>query len=193
MTEDSNIGEIGVESIRIRGKKIENLPLGQGNEAVAGLAAARAAERLNNINTINADYPKHRIDYLLSRINECRENITRINNTIGQQSTMINDYKGHIGLCTYRDKEMAKLEDASKLTLGEDDYKAQIKDLKKRFPPYNVDAMNKQIVQCNEAIERCNDVIKQENDSINEFEGVLALCRKRDIELAKWGARAEGS
>lgn len=192
MTENrnSNIGQTGVESIRIRGQRIEDLPLGQGNEAMAQLPDAIETARLNKIAGINAEFPKHRVDYLLSRIKECRENVTRITTTIGQQNTMINDYKGHISLCRYRDKEIEKLNGSVE---NEDDVQAQIKDLKKRFPPYDVAAMEQQIVQCNEAIERCNKVIQQEHDSVAEFEGVLALCRQRDIELAKWGARAEGS
>lgn len=191
---DSNIGQVGVESIRIKGKRIEDLPLGQGNEAVVGLAEARETERLNAINTINATYPKHRVDYLASRIVECQENITRINTSKGQQSGMISDYKGHIALCRHRDREMnsllAMLDDGG---ISEDGFLEQKKELHRKFPLFNVAAMEQQIVQCNEALVRCDDVIQQEHDSIAEFTDVMAQCRIRDTELAKHGAVAEGS
>jgi uncharacterized coiled-coil DUF342 family protein len=198
MTEarDSNIGQTGVESIRIRGKRVEDLPLGQGNDAVAGLAEARETERLNKIATINKEFPPHRVDYLVSRIKECRENINRVNKSMHEQSTMINDYKGHISLCGYRDKEIEKLRsspESGDVVQDKIKMQAKIKELRKNFPPYSVVAMEQQIVQCHEAIERCMAVIQQEQDSIAEFEGVLSLCRKRDIELGKYGARAEGS
>lgn len=196
MTEerDSNIGQEGVESIRVRGKRVGDLPLGQGNEAVVGLTDARETARMNAINTINATYPKHRVDYLASRIKECQENITRINTSKGEQANMISDYKGHIALCAHRDKEMEKLDELLiDGGIDEEGHIAQSKILLKNFPPYNVDAMEQQIVQCGEAIDRCDGVIKQENESITEFTDVMAQCRIRDTELAKHGAVAEGS
>ena len=158
------------------------------------MADARETARMNAINTINATYPKHRIDYLVSRINECHENIDRINKSKAEQANMVSDYKGHIALCVHRDKEITALE--KKYIAGEIDHGEcvkQTKALKKQFPPYNVAAMEQQIVQCGEAMERCDGVIRQENDSIAEFTDVMAQCRIRDTELAKYGAVAEGS
>lgn len=191
---DSNIGQEGVESIRIKGKQIQDLPLGQGNQAKEQLPAAIETARLNKIAGINAKYPTHRVDYLNSRINECRENIDRIKGSQAQQAQMISDYKGHIALCKHRDRELSRLQEMfHKNEINPDELAAKRKQLKKDFPLYDVDAMLKQIVQCEEAIERCNDVIKQENDSIEEFTEVLTLCRQRDKELKQWGAVAEGS
>ena len=183
----SNIGEKGVESIRIKGQRIEDLPLGLGNEAKAQLPAAIEQQRLNNIQTINAKYPKLRIDYIDSRVKECKENITRIQGTMTQQATMISEYEGHINMYDYRDKEIAKLDESA------DDYKEKRKALFKRFLPFSVPALEQQIVQCNEAIERCNNVIKLEHESIDEFTEARALCKQRDIELKQYGAVAEGS
>ncbi len=177
----------GVESIRIKGVAVDELPLGMGNEAKAGMPAAIEQERLNNIATINSKFPPHRIDYLVSRINECSENIDRINSTRAEQEKMISEYTGHISMCKHRDKELAKLD------VDADDFKEKKKALFKQFPPYDVAAMEQQIVQCKEAISRCEDVVRQENASISEFSEVKALCRQRDIELAQYGAVAEGS
>lgn len=190
---DSNIGQVGVESIRIKGKRIEDLPLGTGNEAKEQLKDAIEAERLHNIRTINAKFPTLRIDYIDSRVNECKENITRIQGTMAQQATMISEYKGHIHMSAYRDKEIVKLDDLCKCgKITGDEFKEQRKALLKRFLPFSIPAMEQQIVQCKEAIERCEDVIQQEHDSIAEFTEAKALCKQRDIELAQWGAVAEG-
>lgn len=170
----------GVNSIRLRGKRIGELPLGTGNEAVAQLPDAIKQERLNNIATINAKFPTLRIDYIDSRIVECRENIDRVNDTKTAQATMIEEYTGLIAQCEHRDKEIERLPD-------------QEKELRKQFPPYDVAAMRAQIVQCKEAIVRCDDVVRQEHDSITEFSQARALCVQRDKELAQYGAVAEGS
>lgn len=194
ISRDSNIGEVGVESIRIKGKRIEDLPLGQGNQAKEQLPAAIEQERINKIEGINAKYPTLRIDYIDSRINECKQNIERVQGTMAEQATMISEYEGHIAMDKYRNGEIQKWED--KFLLNEIDaetLKAEKKALFKRFLPFKVPALEQQIVQCNEAIERCNGVIKAEHDSIAEFTEARALCKQRDIELAEYGAVAEGS
>ena len=191
MSEDSNIGLVGPESIRIAGRKIENLPIAEGARAKQQMGAVIENDRLNKIATVNATYPTQRLDYLLSRINECRENITRVNKTIDEQNNMISEYRGHISMCKHRDKEIARIEKTGAHQTNEG--KAQIKSLRSVFPPYNVDAMEQQIVQCKEAIVRCNDVIAQENTSIGEFQVVVSKVKERDIKLANLGALAEGS
>lgn len=191
---DSNIGEVGIDSIRIKGKRIDDLPLGQGNEAKEGLIAARETERINKIEGINAKYPTHRLDYLNSRINECRENINRMHKTIGEQNTMISEYRGHISMCEHRDREVTKLDEVLlRKEISFETHAEKVKALKREFPPYDIDAMNQQIKQCHQAIQRCQDVINQENKSIEEFSEVAALVKQRDKELAQYGAIAEGS
>ena len=184
----------GVESIRIKGREIQDLPLGQGNEAKAQLPMAIEDERLGAIETVNAEYPTHRIDYLLSRIKECEENKTRMNGTIDQLNTMTSEYTGQIKMCEHRDNEIYKLNKGH----GSNGITTQVRDdgikaLKKQYPPYDVAAMRQQIVQNNEGIERCRKVIEAEDKSIKEFSEVHSLCKVRDKELAKLGAVAEGS
>jgi len=184
----------GVDSIRIKGQRIDELPLGLGNEAKAQLPEAIKAERLHAIETVNAEYPTHRIDYLVSRIHECEDNKKRMQTTMSQLNTMTSEYDGQIRMCQHRDDEIYKLEKGQ----GSNGITAQVRDdgireLKKKFPPYDVKAMRKQIIQNNEGIERCKAVIVAEDASIKEFSECLALCRQRDKELAKLGAVAEGS
>jgi chromosome segregation ATPase len=190
----SNIGTKGVESIRIRGQKIDDLPLGQGNQAKEQLPMAIEQERLNAIEEINATYPTHRIDYLVSRINECNQNKERMNHTVDQQNTMINEYKGQIAMCKHRDNELAKEQANLDIKLiTQEQFDEKRKALFKQYPPYNVEAMEQQIVQCNEAIDRCRDVSRQEDHSIAQFTEVWVLCKERDKKLAEHGAKAEGS
>jgi len=193
MSEDrnSNIGQVGVESIRIKGRMIDDLPLGQGNEAKAGLPAAIEQERLNKIETINANYPTHRIDYLISRINECEENKKRMMLTIAQLGKMSSDYKGQIVMCEHRDREIAIAQED--VMLSDDEITAKVRELRRQFPLYDVVAMEQQIIQNDEGTERCTKVIEQEDTSIKELTEVLTLCRERDKKLAEYGAIAEGS
>jgi hypothetical protein len=193
---------IGVESIRIKGRKIGDLPLGQGNQATAQLPDAINAERLAAIETVNAEFPTHRIDYLVSRIKECEENKDRMQTTIDQLNTMTSEYNGQIRMCEHRDKEITKLDEGllakeiANGTLTEEnleEHTAASKALFKQFPPYSVDAMRTQISQNNEGIQRCKTVVKAEDASILEFTEVVMLCKQRDKALAKLGAVAQGS
>ena len=193
---------IGVDSIRIKGRRIGELPLGQGNQATEQLPDAIDAERLAAIETVNAEYPKHRIDYLVSRIKECEENKERMQTTIDQLNRMTSEYNGQIKMCEHRDKEVTKLDEAllakeiADGTLSEEDMEAHTaatRALFKQYPPYSVEAMKTQISQNNEGIQRCKVVIKTEDTSILEFTEVVMLCKQRDKELAKLGAVAQGS
>ncbi len=197
----SNIGEVGVDSIRLKGQRIEEMALGTNNVAIQQLPAAREAERLQKIESIIAEYPTQRIDYLDGRVNECMENIERIGKTQVEQTQMISDYNGHINMGKYRDSEITNLDTAliekelATGTLTDADIKEhgdKVKALLKRFPPYSVPALKQQIVQCNEAIQRCIDVIKAENESIRELLECKAQCKQRDALLKKYGAVAEG-
>ena len=184
----------GVKSIRIKGREIQDLPLGQGNEAKAQLPMAIEDERLAAIETVNAEYPTHRIDYLLSRIKECEENKQRMHKTIEQLSTMTSEYTGQIKMCEHRDNEVHKARANCDIKIiTEEQFMEKKKALFKQYPPYDVAAMEQQIVQNNEGIERCRKVIEAEDLSIREFSEAHSLCKVRDKELAKLGAVAEGS
>jgi hypothetical protein len=178
----SNIGETGVKSIRLKGQRIEELPLGQGNEALSQLELARETERLNAIAEVNATYPHQRVDWLVSRIAVCEENKQRMRAFIGETMGKINEYRGLITITEVREKLLAAATD-------EEERKA----IKKQYLPYNIDAMNEQIGQFEADIEKAEAVVDQEDASIKEFSETVALCRERDKKLAKLGAVAEGS
>ena len=176
-----NIGETGLASIRIGGMKLDTLPIAEAAIAKQQWSEKQAEDTKNKIEAILGKYPKPSVAYLNSRITESQENIQRIRKLKSDQEKMISDYSGHISMCNYRDTELAKLD-------PEKDEEA-IKDLKRRYPPYNVKAMKDQIQQCKEAMFRCDLVVDAENESIAELSGTLALCKQRDSELKQFGVK----
>jgi len=180
--DQSNIGQVGVDSIRIAATKIEDLPMVAGAHAKTGIAAAIQNEKQNRINTIRAKYPAHHINQLEGWVKECEENVQRVQIFKGQQSDMINQYTGHISMCEYRDKELARLDPDNPGELE------QIKALKKQFPPYNVEKMREQIQMCREGLERGDLVIAKEYESLAMLREQIALCQHRDMELRAAGA-----
>jgi hypothetical protein len=75
MGQTSNIGEVGVASIRIAGQRIEDLPLGLGNEAKAQLPLAMDMERQQKIAGVLSRFPTGKRVYYESRIKEASANI----------------------------------------------------------------------------------------------------------------------
>jgi hypothetical protein len=171
--------DVGISSIRIAGKSADELPLVAGTHFKMGLPAAIKSDTDNKIGQLRAIYPKLSVQYIDSRVKECYENIDRVSKLRVDQNEMINEYTGHITLCKYRDTQIAGLDPVADAST--------IKQLKRDFPPYNVEAMETQIGQCKEAIKNASTVIQQEHDSIAEFQGAKTLCVKRDKELAELG------
>lgn len=174
---DRNIGQSGMESIRIDGRQIGNLPLGQGNEAKEGLASFIKTDKETKRNNIAAKFPKHKIEFLKAQVAECRGNIKRIRKFKAEQKGLIAEYRQHLTDCAFRERELAKLcadnpEDAAKM-----------KELRLQYPPYDVDALAAQITQFEEAIDRSDEVIEKDYESISEIESLLALVEQREKEL----------
>ena len=186
----SNVGETGVASIRVKGQRIEDLPLGLGNQAKDQLADAIETERLNAIAEINAQYPHQRVDYLSARINECEENKNRMRKMIAETNARIQEYQGLMLKCGVRDQMLADLE-AENLTLEHE--RAKRKKIYSDWGRWDEASLAQQVEQDKEAIERFQDVIRQEDESIKEHSEVISLCRERDKKLAKLGAKADGS
>lgn len=183
MRKTDNIGITGVDSIRIGDMKICDLPIAESAIAKQQLPLAEDVERQNKINNILAGYPTHSLKYLNSRILECEMNILRIGEMKNQQSKMISDYTAQITLCKYRDDEIARLDE------DDPDRETKVKDLFKRFPPYQVPAMEQQLVQSTEAIDRADGVIATEYASIAEMRELKGLCEQRDLKLRYLGAQ----
>lgn len=174
--QDSNEGTIGIDSIRIGGMKLDNLPIAEGANAKQQWAGIQEADKANTIVNISAKYPKQSVAWVTGAILEAEDTIRRVRDLMVRQQTMINEYIGHISLCEHRDREIAKTDDVDK-----------IKALRLQYPPYNVDAMNVQIRLCKEAIERSNTVIDKEHDSIFELKELRSQCELRDSELKPYG------
>ena len=159
------------------------MPIRESAIAKHQLPIAEDTERQNKIANILVGYPKQTVAYLDGRLCECEDNIARINEMKVQQNAMISEYTSQISLCKFRDDEIARI--------AEDDpeYEQKKKDLFKRFPPYQVDAMQLQINQSVEAVERADDVIAQEYKSVAELRELKGLCEQRDLKLRHLGAQ----
>ena len=105
---DKNIGLTGLESLRIDGMKIGNIPLGQGNEAREGLADFIKTERETLRNNIIAKFPKHKKDFLEAQVKECKGNIKRIKEFKQKLKSNIQEYRQLIKNCEFREKELVK-------------------------------------------------------------------------------------
>jgi len=179
----SNIGQTGVESIRLNGCKVEDLPIAEAARVQPQIALAHDTERKNKIAGVLKKYPTQRVDYLEGRIREAKKNQESMANLALAEQQRIMEYQGHIEMCKHRDREVARLE-ASK-ELGAD---AAIKALKIQFP-YVIDRLEAQIEISKESIERFNKVVQRESHDIDEMGQVLGLCKQRDLELRNLGAR----
>lgn len=184
MKETPNIGQTGVESIRIGGMKISDLPLAAAARAKEQLRLAEDTERQNKINDVMAKYPHQTVLYLKSRITECHENIARLNAQSALQTQMIADYAGHISMSKQRDKSIDALDAVAP------DFEERKKKLIKQFGPYVTSALEAQVLQCQEALIRFDRVIAQENASITEHEKYVSLCEQRDRDLKNLGVSA---
>ena len=180
MSQSSNEGVTGVESIRLGGRSIDQLPIREAALIKQQLPVILENARDNKIVNIKAKYPTQRVDWITGAINECNDSIRRVRMLVDQQRTMIEEYTGLLSLCRHRDKALLKLDPKAN--------EVEIKALKKQFPPYNVKAMRQQIQQCNEAIYRSDKVVDQEHASISELKELMVKCKKRDEELKALGA-----
>jgi hypothetical protein len=179
---DSNIGISGPESVRVGGRRIENLPIAEAARAKDQIPAVYKTDLQNKIAAIKAKYPPAKVVYYESRTRECHENIDRVQKFSDNLRRQISEYTAQITMCKYRDKEIANIPE------DDPDREEKIRDLKKRFPLYQVDAMEAQIVQFEEGCVRSEEVIKKENASIAELSEAIGLVKQRDLELKRLGA-----
>ena len=184
MTEISNEGKTGVDSIRIGGMKIDDLPIAEAAITKQQWPTIIKAGKDNAIKNVKAQYPKQTITWINGAIRECEDSIKRVRKLTVSQQIMIDEYTGHISLCEYRDKEAHSIQKGEK---SDSEKKLLLKELNLRFPPYNVEAMRIQIKQCKEAIERCDGVIDKEHHSISELRELLVKCTSRDNKLRALG------
>lgn len=194
----SNIGQTGVESIRLNGCKVEDLPIAEAARVQPQIALAHDTERKNKIAGVLKKYPTQRVDYLEGRIREAKHSQESMANLALAEQQRIMEYQGHIEMCKHRDREIARLQadtalvgsypQTATLTLLQEDADAAIKALKIQFP-YVIDRLEAQIEISQASIERFNKVVQRESHDIDEMGQVLGLCKQRDLELRNLGAR----
>jgi hypothetical protein len=176
----SNIGQTGVESIRLAGMKIEDLPIAEAARVQPQIAIAYDTERQNKINGVMKKYPTQRVDYLEGRIKECKTNQENMARLALTEQQRIMDYQGHGEMCKHRDRMIAKLDPVADAE--------EIKALKRQFP-YIIDRLEAQIEISKGSIERFNKVVQRESGDIAELSEVLGVCKQRDLELANLGVK----
>lgn len=174
---DKNIGKEGLDSLRINGSKLDNLPLGQGEKAKLGLVDFLKTDKETKENNIRAKYPKASVEYIEGVLKELKHNIERVKDMKSGMKNKIAEYRMLITQGQIRDSQI-KLFDKEN-----PEHNQKIKELMKQFPPYNIQALEDQISQFELSIDRCNDVIESEYASIAEFTKNLALVQQRDLEL----------
>lgn len=173
----NNIGQTGFESIRIDGREIKDLPLGQGNEAKEGVVGFLKTDKENRMDAVRAKYPPQEPSFLRGAIRECEHNIKKIKEFKANLKVKITEYRQLIRDCDFRDREM------DKYSADNPDHAEAMKELRLKYPPYDVDAMHTQITQFEDGIARSDGVIEQDFNSISEVKQVLVLVEQRDREL----------
>ncbi len=189
----SNIGQIGVASIRIMGQTIEELPFGARERALDQLSLVLDTERQNKIENILRRFPKAKVLYLDSRITEAQENIVRLARTKAGLRENVSAYQALInaqhGRVSFHEIEPDIRKVAARSDLHIEEKMAQIHELKQDVADYEIDALKQQIEQFEESIVRFDETIQQENDSIAELRETIGACQVRDLELKMLGVK----
>jgi len=213
----SNIGVGGIESIRIAGMQIQDLPMVASAHAKMQLPLAIDNDRKQKIKTVIKQFPTQTVSYLQGRIKESQANVNDQTVFKAGIAKKIALYEGQKNAVEYGKEQLALLDPDGKIALrmgrigasrilaeqaGEEfeppvvepeviaAYE-QIKSIRAKYPPYDREQMDIQIEQFREAILKADDVIKQEYESIAEMTGVLALCQQRDAALKSLGVKVE--
>ena len=100
---ESNVGEAGDSSIRIQGKRIEELDPVQQVEARKQLAARQLKDRRKGITD---RYPPYKVDGLKAQLKQCEQNLASMRQVVAQEEGTIAEYKLWIKQCQARDKEL---------------------------------------------------------------------------------------
>lgn len=190
MDRESNIGEYGVESIRVDGMRIERLPLGRGEIAKGQIPLALDVERQNEIEGILARYPKHDIDYLEGRIREAKTVRARFQEEIDGLKKKIGEYRVHLKQCEGK-RRPSEVEEGIKqivaLDLPHDEKVQRIKEAKQDMAPWDVDGLENQIGLFEDSINRYLDGVIDESNVIAMLSELVGLVKMRDMELANKG------
>ena len=184
-----NIDILGIDSIRLNGQVIKDLPIAELASAIPQLPLARDTERQNAIEAILARYPKQTLSSISGRIKEAQKNIERISKLREEQHEMINTYKHIKNMCKVRDKELSFYPDGPEraekirewnITLANANTAAYI-------VYENADGFDEQIKQCEDTIKKAEDVLERERADIRNMEKLSGQIIARDVELKRLG------
>lgn len=220
MLETSNIGQTGLESMRIGGMRVDDLPMAAAAAVKAQLPLAIDTDRQAKVEGCIAKYPKAPDGYFDGRIREAESNIAQQGTFKADIARQIAEYRGLRAGGEYRDVELAKLDadgtiqalmaqrgaeriraqnddrepDYTDLYISGEDEAAgiQCRSLKVQFPAYNELKLQQQINQFDEAIQKADAVIAAEYVTIAELTGLIALVKVRDAELKSLGVSVAG-
>lgn len=189
--DDSNIGEVGVKSIRLAGKKIENLPPHQSAVALQQIPAAKALELENEIKGILASYPRVTQEYLQSRIREAEQSKADFLRTKVETKGKIKELRMLVKQASERktisdiqpELEAIRVDDS----MSFEEKKAKVQELMAGTGLYSVDGLYDQVDLFEENIVRLDQAIEQETESIAELREVLAQITIRDKQLKALG------
>lgn len=191
MGQSSNIGEVGVGSIRIAGQRVEDLPLGQGNEAKVQIPLAMDMERQQKIATVIASFPTGKKVYFQSRIDEANSNIRGFGKQrvlrrrwIGEYRNTLKEIEGQPNVREL-DDEIFAVSQRTDIDLAEKT--SIIHNMKEGYTTYEPEAMETQMAQYEVDIERYDTAIQEENDSIGVLRQTIGLVDMRDHELKNLG------
>lgn len=189
--DDSNIGEVGVKSIRLAGKKIENLPPHQSAVALLQLPEARRIEHENKIKTVLAEYPRTTQEYVQSRIKEAEAAKRDFLQTKIDTKGKIKDLRGLVkqvsGRKTFKDIEPELEEIRTNQTMTFEEKKAAVRELRKDIVDYSVEGLYQQVDLYEENLLRLDDAIDAETESIAQLRETLAQLVIRDKQLKALG------
>lgn len=191
MGQSSNIGEVGVGSIRIAGQRVEDLPLGLGNEAKGQIPLALDRERQQKIATVISSFPTGKKVYYESRIKEASSNIVNFGEQRVLRRKWIGEYRATLqeieGMPNVRDLEEDIFAISQRSDIDLEAKKQIIHDMKEGHTTYVAEDMITQMGQYETDIERYDTAIQDENDSIGVLRQVIGLVVMRDHELKNLG------
>jgi len=189
----SNVGEVGVKSIRIAGQRIEDLPLAQVAYAKPFVRIAEDDERQNKVEAIISGFPKQSKEWIEGAIKEANANAimiaTRKTEILGQLA----QYTGILTLVKIRDSEIEALEG--------DDLVEKIQTWNMRLMPaltkvtkyaiFSAVDLKKQIDMFQRDADKMEDVVKKEYEDISNLRILKDKVMRRDAALAALGVTLE--
>ncbi len=104
-----NIGETGLQSIRIRGLRIDELPIAEKHVAQEQLRLAEDDDRQEKIKLVMETHPPYQVSALKAQVTSCRASIARAQAVIDQENQRIEEYAVHVAMCERRDVALKDL------------------------------------------------------------------------------------